>query len=98
VGTFDIDRAMWVYLGGPPENDSIDLANGLRRLEAEFGPQATQVKKELDRILDDFAKPAARRGIPDGHTLDSWITAELPATSNACRQKIAAYLTYYMAR
>ena len=96
--SFDLDRAICVYLGGPPDSAAINLKNQVDRLNAEFGADAQAIKIEIDRKLDSFAKPAARKGVPSGHSLASWIAQEMPDATDVCRDKIAVYVEIYVAR
>jgi hypothetical protein len=96
MATFDFDQAMCVYLGGPSDTRAIQIGNRDERLNAAFGVDAPEIKAELDSLLEAITKPAMRHGLPDGHSITSWIAVELPGLSGVCRQKIASHVLYQL--
>ena len=89
---FDFDHAMCTYLGGAPESGAIQI--GLRddRLNAEYGPDAEQIKSALDNILD----VALDRARSSDHTIYQLLTTQLPSVAITTREKIAAHVIYHI--
>lgn len=89
--TFDFDRAMRIYLGGPFDEPGIQPGLREERLAAEFGDQADSIEPLLDAVLAAAERQADAHGL---RKLDESLTHDIPHLSPICRRKIASHVQY----
>ncbi|MEM8672238.1 MAG: hypothetical protein AAGG48_32285 [Planctomycetota bacterium] len=93
IQEFDLDEALRVYLGGPPDSGAIQIGMKDERLRERFGESVNMVKIQVDGVLR-AVEEHADAGFPNGHSPASWIASELPQLSLVACRKIHAHIQY----
>ena len=91
---FDFDEAMCVYLGGDPNSGEIQIGMRDERLVARYGAVASEIKAQLDQVLQAVEDRAGKGFTDDGRSVASWIGGELSSLSPVACHKIQAHVLY----
>lgn len=90
----DFDRAICIYLGGNPNDSSIQIGMGAERLTEAFGADASRISRKLDEFFRAILKCAPIGFSPNGLSLYRWLALEFPSLSESCLQKVESYVWY----
>jgi hypothetical protein len=90
----ELDKAMCVYLGGPPDAGGIQIGRREERLVQTYPDDFATIKITLDQVLEAATQWAYARNADDANTIYSWLASELPSLSIVTRNKIAAHVIY----